>query len=770
MPISPSNTYALLVGVEAYNAGESWNLSGPAHDVVRFVEYLHQQQIPASNIHTLVSPLATSVAEIDAALQGRVGSQNEATLSNIEQFITDRLSNIQADLLLVFWSGHGVVTSDGKRRLFTCDAEDLNRRNLDLDDLLLTLRTTTFAALKQQAFFIDTCANSVHNLQTSLPTSTLPRTAPQYSAEQFSLFAAALGQFALNLSAQRTGLFFDELLKVWNQEPEDVWPPDFEATAQALVQRFTDLRREGKTEQAPVVLQFRDWTGSSRNIGIIDDALESSGHIKIRGGMQASGADLTVQTQQISELSVQLEARDQTIAQLSQAVVNLSVPPAVLPSPASDVRWADNIERAERWSESVQISQIHAAQELIREVRQSSDFGSLSVGLRVRAATVAGKCAFVLDDSETAAREMDEALRLAPDEVRCLSNAAAAAFLKSDWPRALDLAQKALALQNDNLNAAMILVQVWAQTGETDKVEPFLQANAWFLESEWGLSTLSHVENYQGNFDLAYSYAKQALVKKTDHIAALDNLSDAVFQKFRRAVRAGANEFSEDEMARLDEAEVALTHAIDLLHNRPSPLQYHRFLCNRAALRNGREDYSGALDDCHLVLYGSPNAYNRDFATYTRGLISMKTGEYPKAIEDLEGITDAQLREESAMALAHCYQKVGNWDEASARLESLWHPENGDHGSFLVAEMLLQTHRARKDESAIAATLERLEAACPNSPSTLSIRAYDYFLRDNSEKAIETIQHALTLDGSDAERQGLFLRLGEIYYAANRYT
>ena len=45
----PKKTFAIVVGVEKYDAGEKWNLRGPAADAIRFVHWL-QDSVPLDNI------------------------------------------------------------------------------------------------------------------------------------------------------------------------------------------------------------------------------------------------------------------------------------------------------------------------------------------------------------------------------------------------------------------------------------------------------------------------------------------------------------------------------------------------------------------------------------------------------------------------------------------------------------------------------------------------------------------------------------------------
>jgi hypothetical protein len=55
--ISPEETYALIVGIEKYQAGSDWNLNGPANDAINFANWLLARGVTPENIHLFVSPL-----------------------------------------------------------------------------------------------------------------------------------------------------------------------------------------------------------------------------------------------------------------------------------------------------------------------------------------------------------------------------------------------------------------------------------------------------------------------------------------------------------------------------------------------------------------------------------------------------------------------------------------------------------------------------------------------------------------------------------------
>ena len=140
MQADPGKTYALVVGIERYAAGDSWNLDGPAHDARRFVQWLRDHDVPAENISLFLSPL-----EANQALRDGEPAARDATRQEIERELFGPLAQKSGDLLYLFWGGHGVMTPESERRLYYADATTQNKLNLDFNSLLTSMRSDTFA-------------------------------------------------------------------------------------------------------------------------------------------------------------------------------------------------------------------------------------------------------------------------------------------------------------------------------------------------------------------------------------------------------------------------------------------------------------------------------------------------------------------------------------------------------------------------------------------------------------------------------------------------
>lgn len=256
---APARTHAVLVGIEKYEAGGEWNrLSGPVRDVLAFHEWLRSRNVPADQITTLVSPLDENVALVE---QSKVKT-SPATSGEVRRAF-NALQDKRGDLLLLFWAGHGVVHED-QHRLFVADATTKDKRNLDLEALQKSLRSSYFPGFPLQILIVDACAN-YQSFGFTFPSEELPCGSP-LDHEQFVFFAARPGQVAKNLGEEKRGLFSREFLKQ-ARLADAGWPPDMRAVAERVQDEFARLRASGDAAQTPVYQWSRDWNGNSVKLG-----------------------------------------------------------------------------------------------------------------------------------------------------------------------------------------------------------------------------------------------------------------------------------------------------------------------------------------------------------------------------------------------------------------------------------------------------------------------------------------------------------------------
>ena len=238
LTVDPSHVYALVVGIEQYQAGPAYNLNGPAKDALGFAQWLLTHGVQPANIQLFLSPLDQN-REVLAEAETQGLTPQEATRDRISRTITDRFVDQggREKGLYVFWAGHGFITKldTTTRRLLFADTDTRNKWNLDFDTLLQAFQTAQHGAVfPRQIFFIDACANPIFRdfyptLQAAAAGEGFATSGTQGQAEQFALFAAAEYAVATNLTQAGTGRFSRAVLEELQAQP--LWPNMSELTS-----------------------------------------------------------------------------------------------------------------------------------------------------------------------------------------------------------------------------------------------------------------------------------------------------------------------------------------------------------------------------------------------------------------------------------------------------------------------------------------------------------------------------------------------------------
>jgi hypothetical protein len=254
--MNPSDTHAVVVGIEKYDVAPSWDLNGPAVDAARFVHWLRLKGVPKQNIVLFSAPLEENKSYLEALdLENR--PTNHKTIMEV---ITGDIAKRNGDLLLLFWGGHGVI-GDGARRLFFSDVAENYLLNLDMESLLKFLRSTSVGSFPQQVCIVDACANYFELMQSPTALADVPVTygKPRLNISQIVLYGAGAGERAKNINAIRSGLFSSILLDELEKRTEEGWPPDLASLQKQVEERMLTMRLEGRAKQTPAHYYYRDW-------------------------------------------------------------------------------------------------------------------------------------------------------------------------------------------------------------------------------------------------------------------------------------------------------------------------------------------------------------------------------------------------------------------------------------------------------------------------------------------------------------------------------
>ncbi|AMW13456.1 hypothetical protein A4E84_30525 [Streptomyces qaidamensis] len=244
--VDPVRVHALVVGIEAYEAGDPWRLPGPARDAVRFWRLLRDAGVPESQLRLHLSPLPPYDPHVPYARADR------ATLRRV---LVRELSAAQGDVLWVWWGGHGVLDRAGRLRLFCADAGIADKVGIDLDSALARYAGDAVPGLREQMWIVDACETFEEDLafQEALPADALPLGRPNHVHRQTVLRAAGRGRAAANDPVRATGLFSDVLLGLLADRAGLPAPPDPEELFPAVRARIAALREEGRTLQHPEI-------------------------------------------------------------------------------------------------------------------------------------------------------------------------------------------------------------------------------------------------------------------------------------------------------------------------------------------------------------------------------------------------------------------------------------------------------------------------------------------------------------------------------------
>jgi hypothetical protein len=266
LTLDPSHVYALVVGIEQYQAGPDYDLNGPAKDALNFAQWLLTHGVQPAHIHLFLSPLEQNHGVLTAAEQQGLTPQ-AATRDRISRSI---LSNFldqggREKGLYVFWAGHGFITKlqTTTRRLLFADTDTHNKWNLELDALLQAFQTAQHGKVfPRQIFLVDACANPMFRdfyptLQAEAAGEGFVTSGIQGQAEQFAFFAATEYAVATNLAQAGTGRFSQAVLAELQTQP--LWP-DMPELARQIKANFRDQQH-----QEPVFWSF-SLGGSDREV------------------------------------------------------------------------------------------------------------------------------------------------------------------------------------------------------------------------------------------------------------------------------------------------------------------------------------------------------------------------------------------------------------------------------------------------------------------------------------------------------------------------
>jgi hypothetical protein len=247
MTVDPARVHALIVGIEAYDAGSGWDLPGPTRDAVAFHRLLRAAGVPDTQLRLHLAPLPPYVPEVP---------YEPADHATLRRVLVRELPSAQGDILWVWWGGHGVLDRSGHLRLFCADATTADKLGIDLDSALERYAGDAVPAFAEQLWIVDACETFEETLafREPLPPDALPVGRRNLAHQQTLLRAAGRGRAAANDPVRATGLFSDVLLRLLADRAAVLpVPPDPEELFPAVRARIATLREAGRTLQYPEI-------------------------------------------------------------------------------------------------------------------------------------------------------------------------------------------------------------------------------------------------------------------------------------------------------------------------------------------------------------------------------------------------------------------------------------------------------------------------------------------------------------------------------------
>ena len=266
----PARARAVIVGIESYDLpGDSGAnntatvldaaarippLAGVAADAIRLAASLqHDLGLAAGDIDLWLSPAPMPPPEAGWHC-------HSFSRDGFENFLTHVLAaDAAGGLLLLFWSGHGVIDDKNRLRLLLPGSTIKKPRDFAAEDICNLLTGQDHARFSHQMLVFNACRVPVLSagIEGRLSNTELPTTAPdaQQPVLQLRVFGCALGE-----SSQQPAdgaLLLSALRKGWAGAGRTPWP-DFEAIAVHAAQEVADQTDD---EQRPQVI---GWSGALR--------------------------------------------------------------------------------------------------------------------------------------------------------------------------------------------------------------------------------------------------------------------------------------------------------------------------------------------------------------------------------------------------------------------------------------------------------------------------------------------------------------------------
>ena len=524
-----------------------------------------------------------------------------------------------------------------------------------------------------------------------------------------------------------------------------------------LRQRHTQI---GDTEQlalsersVPVLDEIRSTIGDVHLDRTLDPEAIYEAVDKFERLSQKTNDQITAGFAEMAAMRVELQT-------LANSVATQAEQPDSEPIQDSEQRrWSEKIDAAR---DLIQQGFITTARIQLEGIEREAE--QLPDNLRFRLLTNLAVCAMGEDKLDAAISLFNEAHSIQPENRKGIINAAMAAELQQEPELAIELARKALTLDPHDPSAAANFISALWGMGKSEEIEDFVASAEWTTKELPSALALASVRVKQARYDDAKDVYRSLIDADPNDAQTHLALSQCLLAQAQ--VERLPVAYSQDDLARLSEAETEADRAVELL--RPTQLSalLHQALVQRAGARALLGKVDEAMRDVDEVL-GKVPGYPA--ATLHKGLLLLKKGLASEARSWIEGIQDPELRSELLLPLADACLESGDAKAAIDLLRGSFKLDPPEKEDFGRAQSLLQAEAAAGIDDSVGPLIEEALERFPDDPDLFALAAVRSSLREDIKAAESALNKAIDL--ADAPfRHVLQGQLGRLYDGVGRFA
>ena len=385
--------------------------------------------------------------------------------------------------------------------------------------------------------------------------------------------------------------------------------------------------------------------------------------------------------------------------------------------------------------------------------------------LRFRVVTNLAACELARGHDNEACSLLDEAYVLQPNDVRAIGNAALAAGLRQEHQYALELAERARALNPQDSQATAALITALWESDEKERFEGIVSSETWIVEDRRCSLALAAIRERESRYTEAIALYRSLVESDDTDAEARIALSRALLTNFQ--IHGLPADYEGRVLDWLSEAEDQSSIAIGLLENKQLQVNQHLALVARASARTLLGNLREAEDDLNSVLEDSPSHAD---ANYNLGLLLLSRGKPAEARAALENIDEVDLPLAAVLPLADAYLQLDAPRDAVNLLQGAIDLVDPGWDQVRGAELLLKAERLAGLPDSVGSTIEDALERDPCNPKLLSIHAARSIELGNSKDAQTYLLRAIENAPDEEDSKSTKTRLGVLYESEERFA